>query len=1032
MRRWLLSACAVLLAGFALSTGQGHAQTVLISEFVASNDGCLFDEDGDSSDWIELYNPETVPVNLEGWGLTDSQGKPQKWVFPAVTIQPNAYMIVFASDKDRRDPTKPLHTSYKLDAQGEYVGLFRPDLSLSCEYGPSYPPQQTDVSYGMGYDGATVPVLTAPTAAKAVVPPNNNWGLNWTQTSFNDSSWKSGQTGLGFERSSGYESLIGLNVLSEMYNVSGTAYLRIPFTYDGSPAEQLNLRMKYDDGFVAYLNGVKVASKNAPASLGYRSNATRINEDSLALQWEYFDITAYKSYLVSGQNVLAVHGLNAGTTSSDFLIVPEIIRFVGTGIQPDVIRFFSVPTPGGPNGTGSADQGPAISDIAHTPNQPLPGENLTVTARVMLTTAPVATVTLTWRMDYGGTSTITMLDDGMHGDGVPADGVFGAVIPGAGFTAGSMVRYYITAADTVSHTSRSPLFVGPTAPEYYGTVVLDPALASALPILHWFVQNPSAAATESGTQSSCFYRGVFYDNIFTRLRGQTSMSWPKQHYKFDMSAGFYFQVDDEKPPVEEFNLQSTYSDKAYIRQVLGWETYANAGVAGCYAFPVRVQQNAAFHSVAIIVEQPDETMLNRNGLDGDGALYKMYNDCTSATVNVEKKTRETEDNSDLQALVTGVNQYNEPLFTYLCDNVDIWATINYIAATTIMHDNDHVAKNYYVYRDSDKTGEWTMLPWDKDLTFGRNFTLEGGVLNDTIWASADPYSHPLFGDIAHQKCDNLYNKFIDAMHRTPVIRTMYLRRLRTLMDDLIQPPGTPAAELKFEKRCEELYNLMAPDVILDRAKWAYQYGYNQSFLTGVNILKSAYLSIRRNHLYNTHSGPGRLIPDRQVPQPDIVFGAVDRSPASGNKEEEYVEIANPNTTAVDISGWKLTGDVQYTFRPGTVLPPNGSLYCVRDVKAFRARATWPKGGQGLFVQGDFDGHLAVPLEPVYLVRPDESVAATLYYTVSDAVEALEIAAGFETPSVERRAILDVLPEETQDGLVTLDDAVSIYQKAMGM
>ncbi|HOC31772.1 MAG TPA: lamin tail domain-containing protein, partial [Armatimonadota bacterium] len=147
---------------------------------------------------------------------------------------------------------------------------------------------------------------------------------------------------------------------------------------------------------------------------------------------------------------------------------------------------------------------------------------------------------------------------------------------------------------------------------------------------------------------------------------------------------------------------------------------------------------------------------------------------------------------------------------------------------------------------------------------------------------------------------------------------------------------------------------------------------------------------------------------------------------------EYVEIANPNTTAVDISGWKLAGDVRYTFRPGTVIPPNGSLYCVRDVKAFRARATWPKGGQGLFVQGDFDGHLAVPLEPVYLVRPDESVAATLYYTVADAVEALEIAAGFESPSAERKAILDVLPEETQDGVVTLDDAVSIYRKAMGL
>ena len=61
---------------------------------------------------------------------------------------------------------------------------------------------------------------------------------------------------------------------------------------------------------------------------------------------------------------------------------------------------------------------------------------------------------------------------------------------------------------------------------------------------------------------------------------------------------------------------------------------------------------------------------------------------------------------------------------------------------------------------------------------------------------------------------------------------------------------------------------------------------------------------------------------------------------------------------MDISDWRLTGGVDHVFAAGTVLAPNASLYVSPNVTTFRARKMSPKGGEGLFVQGGYRGHLS--------------------------------------------------------------------------
>ncbi|MFT5525114.1 MAG: hypothetical protein ACI9HK_003080, partial [Pirellulaceae bacterium] len=99
------------------------AGTLLISELVAQNNSGLTDENGDFSDWIELYNPTAQSVDLAGWHLTDDAADLDKWTFPAVDLDSGAFMVVYASDKDRVDPLNPLHTNFKLAGGGEYLAL---------------------------------------------------------------------------------------------------------------------------------------------------------------------------------------------------------------------------------------------------------------------------------------------------------------------------------------------------------------------------------------------------------------------------------------------------------------------------------------------------------------------------------------------------------------------------------------------------------------------------------------------------------------------------------------------------------------------------------------------------------------------------------------------------------------------------------------------------------------------------------------------------------------------------------------------
>ena len=245
-------------------------QTIQINEVMASNQTTLFDEDGDTPDWIELYNPSSGPVSLYDWGITDDPVDPFKWRFPALTLQASEFILVMASDKDRKDIVRQWNTIINWGDTWYYFP------------GTEEPP------------------------------------ANWNLPGFDNSDWETGPSGFGY--GDGDDNTVLDPVMS--------VYITRPFWVVAQErVKRLALHMDFDDAFVAYLNGVEFARENIgtpgvpPA---YYEGADNWREaeiyDGGAPQLYWIDSTV--TWLIPGENIIAIQVHNYNITSSDMSGIP--------------------------------------------------------------------------------------------------------------------------------------------------------------------------------------------------------------------------------------------------------------------------------------------------------------------------------------------------------------------------------------------------------------------------------------------------------------------------------------------------------------------------------------------------------------------------------------------------------------------------------------------------------------------------------------------------------------------------------------
>ena len=349
----LASACLIALAMIVPTHADLH-----ITEFMELNGGSLKDEDGDASDWIELFNSGPDSVDLEGYFLTDDEAALPKWSLPALQLDKGSFLLVFASEKNRSVVGSELHTNFKL-ADGDYLALVDPDgTTVIAEFGSAadpLPPQFEDVSYGLMQNGNRTPsvLIDSTPSGTAHVPADATLGETWQALAFDDAEWTPVTSAVGYDEATTYDSHFGAggDLDNTINNVNTTLYLRFPFSVSESGSiSELTLKMKYDDGFAAFLNGVRVADANAPGALSWNSDASAQHSDGEAQGLVDFDISVHAHLLVNGPNLLAIHGLNDSITSSDMLISPELHAVQVTDPSIGSSGFLGRPSPGGLNG----------------------------------------------------------------------------------------------------------------------------------------------------------------------------------------------------------------------------------------------------------------------------------------------------------------------------------------------------------------------------------------------------------------------------------------------------------------------------------------------------------------------------------------------------------------------------------------------------------------------------------------------------------------------------------------------------------
>src|SRR5208283_1010304 len=172
--------------------------------------------------------------------------------------------------------------------------------------------------------------------------------------------------------------------------------------------------------------------------------------------------------------------------------------------------------------------------------------SLMVTSLVAQAFSPITNVTLHYRVMFNTEAAAPMNDAGTN-----ADGVWTGVIPAGVAAPGQLLRYYVTATDAASNTSRWPIFPDTLASQqYFGTVVADPS-----------IQTVPAGDTTTGTQGSMFYLGELYDNLSISLHGQSSAGWPKKSYNISLPKDHQLLYQPGASREKNIRLLSNYGDK---------------------------------------------------------------------------------------------------------------------------------------------------------------------------------------------------------------------------------------------------------------------------------------------------------------------------------------------------------------------------------------------------------------------------------------------------------------------------------------
>jgi hypothetical protein len=746
-------------------------------------------------EFVELLNAGTAAVDLSGWYLSGGVD----FAFPEGTaIGPGEHLVV------AEDPATLAARYGAAGALGPFAGRLSNDgetLILRNRMGG----REDEVDYRRGFpwptaggDGGWSIELIHPGLdnelggswrlsnpgigdATVLVEAGAQWRYRkgtaeasspigaWRQIAFDDSAWDVGTTTIGYG-----EPFI-VTPLSDMQGGYTCFYARRTFQVDDlASAGRLILEVRYDDGFNAWINGVRVASANVAAEdLPFTGTSAGTSAENP--NFVEFDLTS-PSYLVAGTNVLAIQLFNASLGgSSDAFLDARLTSTSTAGAGP---------TPGRANSVAAENAPPQIRQVGLVFAEPRSGEPVLIEA---LATDPdgVASVVLEYQVVEPGAyirlsdpeyetswAALPMNDEGLDGDLTALDDTFTALIPGSVAVHRRLIRYRLTAADATGLSVRVPYpddpqpnfayFVYDDIPPWRGasrpgvTPVrdFDLEVLSLLPVYHLIAREQDVINSQysSGFEAVHFlgtmvYEGVVYDHIEFENRGEFSTYVSgKNKWRFHFTRGHNFQARDNwgrryRTEWSTMNLSAcatpwvptnrgmgcldeTVAFRLYDLTTIGSKTnYLQFRVIdeAVETHPTD-QYRGDLWGLYMTIEHTDGAFLDERGLP-DGNTYKI--ESGGGDKRNQGPTHPT-DTSDYTALRNGYNTA-QPIAWWRA-NVDLDGYYSFRSVDRTVNNMDLREGWNTTHYHNPETGRWTVMPWDLDMLY-MPVTHWSGVMN---------------------------------------------------------------------------------------------------------------------------------------------------------------------------------------------------------------------------------------------------------------------------------------------------------------
>ena len=581
------------------------------------------------------------------------------------------------------------------------------------------------------------------------------------------------------------------------------------------------------------------------------------------------------------------------------------------------------------------------------------------------------------------------------------------------FKAGHLLSWAAQVTDKAGNTWRTPSFRNlDDGYGWYGTIIEPNSdqLSVTLPTWHIFVapqgefdmdrQYDSGSYVVDRNRWPCGVRcGIYdsqtsnyYDNVRIDGRGNTTLEFQvvaKKSHGMRFSKVHPMQCTDpfsgERITVRKTSVLAEYQDPSNLRSDLSMHLRRLAGQDVPFGYPIRMQRNGKFYQLGHHSNRlTDEYITDYLGLDERGCLYKNIGtvggdrntglkagDPTWGvpvlpeewTVDQAKAVFDT-----FKDPIAGDTQYvnnNRRLPNSSTNGVvrlyDLPYWFNFLALSRLTQECDDDTSTLNVYYDRFGNGAWRPLAYDLHQSFGVFWAGSDMPLNRPGLLSTNDTEkcHPFHGGLHAPENPHMGNRAYEGIYQTAKFRRLLVRRLRTLMDEILKEPGTPKEETPFWRDyVVPMYNAMKADNDEDR-KDERKIDYRSplyvwpgttplTFEQAVDDMWDNYVVPRRNHFYVTHSitntakqiGYGTDlnagIPLAQSPIADLKAGF------SVETIEGGVVVRNLNAETVDMSGWKLSGAVSYTFPAGSVIDQAfggqpGEVFVVTDRTNYIAR-----------------------------------------------------------------------------------------------